>query len=446
VLNQGGEAAPASTVAFYLSVNSSLDSSDVAIGSRAVPDLPAGASNSATTTVNIPAGTATGSYYVIAAADAANAVVESTETNNTRSTATVLRIGPDLVVSSLTAPSVAGAGTPIVVSDTTTNQGGGDAPPSKTAFYLSSNGTLDAADVVLGSRSVPVLASGAVSSGSTSLAIPAATPTGTYYVIANADDDGRIVESSDTNNVRVSGAIRLGPDLVESSAAVSPTGGAGGTITVTDTVKNQGTGDAAASTTAFYISTTSVFNTQAVQFGSRSVPPLAAGATNTASTTVTLPAGLATGTYFVFASADGPGQVVETFESNNTSFGQVVRVGPDLTVTSFTAPSALSGGVPATVSTTVLNQGGGAAAATTVRVYLSVNSTLDAVDTAIGTRPAAPLDSAQSDTGTVSVLIPSGTAAGSYWLIAVADADGVVTETNETNNTRAVLITVKAGG
>ena len=93
---------------------------------------------------------------MIAVADAAGVVAESLENNNTRASSTV-RIGPDLTVTALTGPSSAVAGTSISPSDTTKNQGVDTTPASVTNFYLSSNSTLDAADLFLGSRNVSSL-------------------------------------------------------------------------------------------------------------------------------------------------------------------------------------------------------------------------------------------------------------------------------------------------
>src|SRR5262249_51721172 len=226
---------------------------------------------------------------VMAVADSGNANAETSETNNTKVSAAV-RIGPDLVVSALTAPASAGAGFAISVTDTTTNSGAGDAAATNTGFYLSANAFFDSSDVLLGFRAAGPLPAGTASSGTTSLVIPAGTATGAYWVIAVADYDKQVLETNETNNTRGSAQVRVGPDLVESSASVSPAvGGPGGTITVTDTVKNQGLGDAGASTTEFYLSTSAVFSTSATRIGSRSVPALPAGTSNTASTPVTLP-------------------------------------------------------------------------------------------------------------------------------------------------------------
>jgi subtilase family serine protease len=382
---------------------------------------------------------------VIAAADSTNANTETSETNNTRASAAI-KIGPDLTVTSVSVPASGGAGGTITVTDTTGDPGGGAAPASKTGYYLSTNTTLDSGDVLLGFRSVPAIPAGGTSSGSASVVVPAGTSAGTYYVIAVADYDNSVSETNETNNTAVSGLIRIGPDLVETSASVTSTGGAGLPVTVTDTVKNQGLGDAPASTTGFYLSNSVVFTTAAQLIGTRPVPALPAGTSNTASTTLTLPSTLAPGNYYVFASADYNNQVAETFESNNNSFGQLVKVGPDLTVTTFTPPASMASGATAQVNSVVANQGGGAAAASTLRVYLSTNTTLDSADVPVGSRTVGVLNPGQSDTGAVTITIPSGTAAGSYFLIAVADDGNVVPETNETNNTRVVSVTVTAGG
>ncbi|HEX4568006.1 MAG TPA: CARDB domain-containing protein, partial [Vicinamibacterales bacterium] len=304
---------------------------------------------------------------------------------------------------------------------------------------------LDNTDVLLGVRPAGALTAGAGSSGTTSLTIPAGTATGVYYVIAVADYNMQVGETNETNNWRTSGQLRVGPDLVESSISGSSIGGSGGTITVTDTVKNQGLGDAPASTTGIYFSTSAVFNSSATRIGSRSVPALPAGTTNTASTQVTLPTGLATGNYFVFANADDTNVVVEAFEINNYSAALLVKVGPDLVVTAFAPPSTMVTGVSVNVNSTVLNQGGGAAGGSTVKFYLSTNISVDATDVVVGSRSVGPLNAGQSDIGAAAILIPSGTAAGSYWLIAVADDGNVVTETVETNNTRAAIVRVTVG-
>ena len=118
-----------------------------------------------------------------AGGDAADAVVETQEGNNTA--ARLVQVGPDLTVPSLTSPATAAPGATITVNDTTRNQGGDVAGESTTALYLSANGTLDAADALLGSRLVPSLPPGATDAGSTAVVIPA----GTRHNVLNTSQD-----------------------------------------------------------------------------------------------------------------------------------------------------------------------------------------------------------------------------------------------------------------
>ena len=88
-----------------------------------------------------------------------------------------------------------------MVTDAVQNKGGGDAGPSTTRFYLSSDLFLDAGDAELASgRTVPALAAGATSSGSTVITIPADTASGYHYLFAVADADRVVGESQENNN------------------------------------------------------------------------------------------------------------------------------------------------------------------------------------------------------------------------------------------------------
>ena len=195
--NQGTGSAGASTTRFFLSTNFALDASDVLLGSRSVPSLAAGATSTATTSLTIPAGQATGGYFIIAQADGDMVVAESVETNNT--TAKPIGIGPDLIVSALSAPASAAAGSTISITDTTKNQGGVSAASSTTALYLASK---PSNIVALGSRSVPALAAGTSSTGTTVVTIPAGTAAGDYFISAKGDDSDVVVEAIEGNNRR----------------------------------------------------------------------------------------------------------------------------------------------------------------------------------------------------------------------------------------------------
>jgi subtilase family serine protease len=383
--------------------------------------------------VTIPAGTVTGTYYVIARADADDLIVEVNEANNTK-TSGLIKIGPDLIVSVLTVPSTAGAGTSITVTDTTKNSGAGDAGSSTTSFYLSTDTTFDVGDALIGSRTAGSIAAGASSQGSTSVSIPAGTASGAYYIIARADDGNTVPELNEDNNTLFKG-IAIGPDLTMTTVSVPTAAGAGTVITVNDVTKNNGPGSTEVSITRFYLSTDTTFDGSDVFLGSRSVPVLSAGATSSGATSVTIPAGTVTGTYYVIARADADDLIVEVNEINNTKFSGLIKIGPDLIVSSVNAPSTAGAGTSITVTDTTKNSGAGDAGSSTTSFYLSTDTTFDAGDALIGSRVVGAILVGATDQGTTSVAIPAGTAAGTYYIISKADADNVVAEIIEDNNT-----------
>jgi subtilase family serine protease len=442
--NEGAGATEASVTRFFLSDNSTLDVNDTPLdGAQAVPPLGPGIRSAAMTNVMIPGTTPAGGYYLLAKADADGAVAETSETNNTF--ARSIQVGADLVVSSMSSPAKGGAGGTIDVTDTTSNAGGGAAAGSVTRFYLSSNSTWDAADLLLsGSHIVPALAHGAADTRVTSLTIPAATVTGTHYVIARADADSVVAEAKETNNT-LARSIEVGPDLDISSFTVPGKGGAGLSLLVSDTVTNQGGGSVATTTSRFYLSANSSLDGADIPIGSRTVIALAPGEQSTAPTTLMVPPGTSSGSYYVIAKADADGVAVETSESNNT-FVRSVRIGPDLGVSTLTtSASSVAAGSIVTVTDKIINEGGGAAGGSATWFYLSINTSLDAADLLLtATRAVPTLAPGSSSTGATPVTVPAGTVAARYYILAKADGDGVVAETSESDNVLARSIQVTA--
>jgi subtilase family serine protease len=120
-----------------------------------------------------------------------------------------------------------------------------------------------------------------------------------------------------TFTVTQAGVATGPPDLTVSSLTVPATAGAGTTITITDTTQNNGSGNAPSSTTSFYLSGNSWLDAPDILLGSRTVPALGAGTGSTGSTSVIIPSGTATGTFYIIAKADAPGAISESSESNN---------------------------------------------------------------------------------------------------------------------------------
>jgi hypothetical protein len=337
------------------------------------------------------------------------------------------------------------------VADTVENQGAAGASSSSTRFYLSIDTAKSAGDQLLTpARPVPALAAGAASNGTTTVTVPASTPTGSYFVLACADDLGVVPESHEGNNCRASATtvqVQTAPsgsaDLAVSGVTAPAGAVVGVSFSVTDTTANQGGGSAPATKTRYYLSKDTVKGKGDKRLtGERSVPILGPGASSSGSATVLIKAGTPGGAYFLLACADDTAKVAESDETDNclSSTSQMTLTGPDLVTTAVSNPPAtVVAGSSFSVTDTVANQGNAGAGASTTRYYLSINTKKGSTDPRLtGTRsvPAMAAGAAPS-TGTVTVTVPAGTAPATYFLLACADDQTSVAETNEKNNCRA---------
>lgn len=209
--NFGTVSAGAFDVGFYLSTDTSYQSTDTFLCKRSVsglaPETYSPPSGTAATTCSI-SGIASGSYYLLAVADSGQVVAETNETNNTFSTGAP--IGPDLIVSGIYATKSSNT---LTIQSAAKNQGNRDSGAFDLGFYLSTDTALDtASDHFVCKRSIASLAVGASDPPSSvttiSCTLPA-VPAGSYYVIGFADSTRVITEYNENNNTQTGAFISI---------------------------------------------------------------------------------------------------------------------------------------------------------------------------------------------------------------------------------------------
>lgn len=340
VLNQGNLNAGGSRVAFSLSTDSVYGNGDDIhlSATRTVGSLAIGASSTASTTLTVPSTTPVRSYFICAMADSTSTVNEGyQEHNNTYCTdSTVAVTYPDFVMTAVT-PAVAtvNQGASLVVNSMVTNQGLVASGSSKVAFRLSLNDVYgDGDDVVISAtRSVAALAAETASSGNTTITVPATAAPNTYYLCAKADSANAVVETDESNNTLCSSTLVTVPEpdlIVSALSTTATTGTAGGSISVSNSIKNQGGSKAGSSIVAFHLSTNATYGDgdDIVSTTSRTISSLAINATSTVGSAVKIPLTTPSGTYYVCVRADDADSVAESDESNNAA----------CTATAFTVP------------------------------------------------------------------------------------------------------------
>ena len=116
---------------------------------------------------------------------------------------------------------------------------------------------------------------------------------------------------------------------------------------------------------------------------------------------------------------------------------------PDMVISALKSPAKAAAGATINVRPTTQNAGTGPSGPTTTKLFLSNNKVLDGGDVQLGTDIAvAGLAPGANQQDSRNVTIPANTAPGKKFILAVADANGVQTESNEANNTRAKTITI----
>ena len=356
---------------------------------------------------------------------------------------------PNLRVTAVSAPATGVAGRTISVTNRIKNVGGVTAAGSfEVGIYLSPGDGTPGAGMRIGSRTVTSLAGGGAESAAlTAVTVPAGTVPGSYFVSAVVDDGGinraGIVDESNEDDNGLTAATKVDiirPDLAMLSVSGPSRGAVGQPISVTTSVKNIGPRAAGAFTIGIYLSSTNTPGS-VTRIATRSVASLAPGATTTAATSANIPQGTAAGTYVLSAVADDGQVVLETGDAddgtndaNNAAVAaaplQVVSLLPDLEIASVAGPATMGLGRPMTVPFTVRNSGLTVAGPFRVRFYLAPASPPPnpgaGVD--VGFRAFTSLAAGASLATTAVVTVPGNLSQTSYFVSAVADADGQVTE------------------
>ncbi len=456
--NTGSLAATVFRAGVYLSTDGVLDAGDTLLSFRSFAGLDPASVDTQSGQVTIPSGLASGVYQVLWMADDLLQIDELDETNNLQSGLGTLAIGSggsgslsELVPESITfGPATQEAGQIINISESVRNAGLNPAPTFQVAVYLSTDATYDVNDRLLGFRSLASLGAGETSSVTNQpFQLPSDLGAGVYHLLLFVDDSNLAPETNENNNVLVaSGSLGVTvpplPDLVGESVAFSPgTVTAGGALTVNETVRNTGTAASGSFRVGIYLSPNPSVTTSDTLLGSRVVNGLGAGQTSGSNAPYTVPVGLPSGTYFVGVFVDDLIQVVELSEGNNVQMASgtmnySISSNPmaNLTMDSIDVNlGSVEVGNNLSIITTVTNTGDEAAPPFLVGIYLSDDADVTIADLPLVVRSVhTGLNAGFTSVQSAPVLVPSSIPAGTYYVGAIADKDGTVTESNETDN------------
>jgi hypothetical protein len=316
----------------YLSTNRIISTGDTQIGDWSWGSYCSECYGIYDLTTTIPSGLPNGTYYV-GAIITYNGYTEDSfwQDNTTRLWSTITLNSPDLIVQSMTTdPVTPFPGENVTVTLTIKNQGTVAAGSAYFDIYKN-RATAPTVGEVGDSWCIAALAAGQT------YTCPGRTVSystaGIYKMWAQADSDGVVAESNESNNVLGPQTLTVvnPPDLIVQGIATNPAGPiAGESVSVTVTVKNQGSGAAGGFYVEFYKNRTSA--PAPYQGGDFYCwkSSLAAGATTTCTGTVSY---ASNGTYQMWSQVDSWLNVRESNENNNV-FGPKSIVVAGINVTS----------------------------------------------------------------------------------------------------------------
>ena len=203
VQNAGGESSEPTTLRFYRSTDTTITTSDTAVGTAPVAGLAASGTSSQLVILTAPS--TPGTYYYGACVDAVAG--ESDTTDNCSSSVSITvpkpQSRPNLVVKVSVSNNGPAAGATFTLLATVQNAGNEASAATTLRFYASTDATITTSDTEVGTDAVAALA--AMGSSSQSLPVSAPSTPGTHYYGACVDAVAGESDSTDncSSSVRV---------------------------------------------------------------------------------------------------------------------------------------------------------------------------------------------------------------------------------------------------
>lgn len=288
----------------YLSTNDNISGSDTLLADRQYTFDYAAMQNVNLNTgnVTIPKNTPSGTYWtgivVDSGVDANNGNNDSDLWDAQQMTVTGFA---DIVANTCSAPSgTSYHGDTISVGYNVENEGGDPSNSVTLTFYASTNTDISNFDTPLGSVNIGTFTGSQVKSGSANVTIPSSL-LGNYYIgyIASASDDFTVNqdnEAFDGTTLNIDGRADLFANYL---TALDNQAGVGGSTDVRFNVQNQGTISSGSYNVNVYASTNDFISVSDTLLGTISRPSIPVGGSSTTIETVSIPAFMSPGNYYL---------------------------------------------------------------------------------------------------------------------------------------------------
>lgn len=452
VYNNGNSYIPNVYVGYYLSKDSTFDSTDTYLTYSYFGALPSGQGANSQPTIYLPYDIPTGEYVVLAVADHNGQIEETNETNNVMAFRIQVNTAQtDLTIAALYSPDFSVAGNYLYVSGYEYNEGNtANYNGHYINYYLSADSILDNGDTYLNGEYIYSIGSGEYRSFGANIGLPSNLSSGKYYILVVADAGNSIQETNEANNVS-SRVLTIVEPTVDLTAALTRSDSsrisAGTYVSTILTEYNKGTAYANNHVIGYFLSSDSIYDIGDTYLRADYTYGIYSQSTSIIYPSLFLPANVPTGTYYLIAVTDYYNELSEVDETNNIAYLKinVEESSVDLTL-SFLSSDSLSTTAGTTIYPTVLNKNIGTtnAGGHYISYYLSNDNVYDSTDAQLTYQYSYGVEAQNFEYLYTSISIPSNIVPGNYYLFAVTDAFSNVIEADESNNISSLKIRINA--
>ena len=419
---------------------------------QATGSIAAGATINQNTTVTVP--TTPSTYYVWISADNNTALVQSNTSNDFAVSASFTVTAPTTVdVEPLNVTRGSGsvlAGGSLSVSWQIRNNGSGTAGTSNSQVRITtsnaSNGYGNSTNNVGSPQATGAIAAGATINQNTTVTVP--TTPGTYYVWISADNNTALAQSNTSNDFAVSASFTVTAPTTVDVEPLNVTRGsgsvlAGGSLSVSWQIRNNGSGTAGTSNSQVRITTSNASNGYGNSTNNVGSPQatgsITAGATINQNTTVTVPT--TPGTYYMWISADNNTALVQSNTSNDfavsASFAVTAPTTVDVEPLNVTrGSSSVVAGGSLSVSWQIRNNGTGTAGTSNSQVRITTSNASNGYGNStnnVGSPQATgSIGGGATINQNTTVTVP--TTPGTYYVWISADNNTALVQSNTSND------------
>lgn len=447
VSNEGGLASPVTSLEVYISGQAAIDGNSILLDETVVSGLNPGVIQTYDPLVTIPDDLPTGNYHILVRVDGDHLVDESNENNNIESLPLGVRAAwPDLYITSAQVDmEMVYPGTQVELNMEWTNSGNKTAEACQLLIAVSDDEDMDQQELQIAYFSSPALDPGESYALSGRLRISEDVPPGSHFLLFMIDAGESVPESNESNNDWIQRLEVLPAEDLEVSNLQFETRRLKDAedLELTYSLKNKGTTVREQITLITQISAGPAVSQTDPELDRVTVSLLEPGTEQHFTRSIRIPRGMAAGDYYIHLGIDPNSNVDDRIRDNDQIYRMLelynvtdLSVQFSLESLEFEPGQAVSGSLELH-NTETLTSG-----SSVLMMLWSTDDQADSGDEVVFTATDYGLAGHTSAVYPFTVDLSEDQLPGDYFLVAMADGEQAVPESDEQNNFQAVRIRI----